>query len=235
MARIRKFCAYRRIERPYTRISKFRKKSYVRTRPNSKIVRYHMGDLKSEFDSSVLLQSKVNLQVRDGALEAARQTSNRYIQKKLGKIGWRIVIRCYPHHILRENPLAAGAGADRMSTGMKRSFGKSIGIAAQIKRGQIVFQIDVNKNDIPVAKEAIRRAQQKLPCTCAVVTVDHNAKPKATPVKKVVEASKKEVKPAEPVVEKPVEAKPIEPVVEKPAEPVQEEVKVEEPVVAAEN
>ena len=81
MARIRKFCAYRRVERPYTRISKFRKKSYVRTRPNSKIVRYHMGDLKSEFDHSLLLKSKVNLQVRDGSLEAARQTSNRYMHR----------------------------------------------------------------------------------------------------------------------------------------------------------
>ena len=208
MAKIRKFCAYRRVERPYTRISKFRKKSYVRTRPNSKVVRYHMGDLTSGFDTSLLLISKNNRQVRDGSLEAARQTSNRYMQKKLGKIGWRIIIRCFPHHILRENPLAAGAGADRMSTGMKRSFGKSIGIAAQIREGQVVFQIDVNKDDLSVAKEAMKRIAQKLPFSSAMETVDN---------------TKKAVEKVAPKVDKKVEPK-IEPVKEGPkveaAEPV---------------
>ncbi|MFQ5474725.1 MAG: 50S ribosomal protein L16 [Candidatus Nanoarchaeia archaeon] len=173
MARIRKFCAYRRVERPYTRVSKFRKKSYVRARPNSKVVRYHMGDLQSKFEYAILLKSKDALQIRDAALESARQTSNRYLQKNLGKIGWRAVIRCFPHHILRENPLAAGAGADRMSTGMKRSFGKTVGVAAQLRKGQTVFQIDVNKKDIAVAREAIDRASKKLPCSCVIETVEN--------------------------------------------------------------
>lgn len=173
MARLRKFSAYRRLERPYTRISKFRNKSYVRARPNCRIVRYDMGDLKSTFDCTFLLKSKTNLQIRDNALESARQSSNRFLQKKLGKTGFRMKIRVFPHHILRENPLASGAGADRMSTGMKCSFGKPIGIAAQIKKGQVIFQVDVNKPDLAVAKGAIARFNSKLPTSCSVEIVEN--------------------------------------------------------------
>ena len=173
MARVRKFVAYRRLERPYTRTSKFRKKAYVRARPNCKIVRYHMGDLKSEFNCSVVMKASTGLQIRDNALEAARLTSNRYLQKKLGKIGWRVILRVFPHHILRENPLASGAGADRMSTGMKKSFGKTIGVAAQVDRGQTLFQIDVDKKHAEVAKVALKRAATKVPCHCFIEMVEH--------------------------------------------------------------
>ncbi|MBW2972045.1 50S ribosomal protein L16 [Candidatus Woesearchaeota archaeon] len=175
MARIRKFAAYRRVERPYTRISKFRTKSYVRARPNCRIVRFDMGDLTKKFPCSVLLKSNSDMQVRDNALEAARQTSNRLLQKKIGKTGWMLKIRPFPHHILRENPLASGAGADRMSTGMKKSFGKPIGIAAQIKKGQIVFQIDVNKPHLAVAKDAMRRASSKMPFGTTIEVVENKA------------------------------------------------------------
>ncbi|MBW2967281.1 50S ribosomal protein L16 [Candidatus Woesearchaeota archaeon] len=175
MARLRKFAAYRCIERPYTRISKFRTKSYVRARPNCRIVRFDMGELTKKFPYSVQLKSKSHMQVRDNAIEAARQTSNRVLQKKIGKTGWMMKIRPFPHHILRENPLASGAGADRMSTGMKKSFGKPIGIAAQIKEGQIVFQIDTTKNHLATAKDALRRASSKLPFGTSMEVVEQKA------------------------------------------------------------
>ncbi len=172
MARLRKFAAYRSIERPYTRISKFRTKSYVRARPNCRIVRFDMGELTKTFPYSVQLKSKAHMQIRDNAMEAARQTSNRLLQKKIGKTGWLFKIKPFPHHILRENPLASGAGADRMSTGMKCSFGKPIGIAAQIKKGQVVFEINVNKQHIDVAKDALRRAGSKMPFGTTVDVVE---------------------------------------------------------------
>lgn len=171
MARLRKFAAYRRTERPYTRISKFRTKSFVRARPNCRIVRFDMGDLSKKYDYSVQLRSKAKMQVRDNALEAARQTTNRLLQKGIGKTGWMFKIRMFPHHILRENPLASGAGADRMSTGMKCSFGKPIGIAAQVREGQVMFQIDTSKQHLPTAKEALRRASTKMPFGCTVEVV----------------------------------------------------------------
>ena len=112
MARLRKAVAYRRLERPYTRHSKFNKLSYVRGRPVSRVVHYNMGDLKTEFPCKVILRSNADLQIRDNALESARQTSNRFMEKNVGKTSYCMSIRIYPHHILRENPLASGAGAD---------------------------------------------------------------------------------------------------------------------------
>jgi large subunit ribosomal protein L10e len=176
MARLRKFAAYRRVERPYTRISKFRTKSFVRARPNCRIVRFDMGDLSKDFDYSVQLKSNSAMQVRDNALEAARQTTNRLLQKKIGKTGWMFKIRMYPHHILRENPLASGAGADRMSTGMKMSFGKPIGIAAQVREGQILFQVDTSKEHLATAKDALRRAASKMPFGCTIEAVEKKKK-----------------------------------------------------------
>jgi large subunit ribosomal protein L10e len=134
-----------------------------------------MGDLSKEFKYSVQLKSKDAMQVRDNAIEAARQTSNRLLQKKIGKTGWMFKIRMYPHHVLRENPLASGAGADRMSTGMQKSFGKPIGIAARIRKDQILFQIDTSKQHVAVAKDALRRASTKLPCSCIIDVVERKA------------------------------------------------------------
>jgi len=168
MARIKKFVAYRRLERPYTRISKFKKKSYIKADPNPRIVMFGMGDPKKKFQYRLDLISKDSMQVRDNALESARQTSNRLLEKNLGPGSYYFKIRIYPHHILRENPLAAGAGADRFSTGMSHSFGKPIGIAARIRKGQKLMTIDVDKTHIPLAKKALKRAYQKLPCSCTI-------------------------------------------------------------------
>jgi len=168
MAKLRKFCAYRRLERPYTRISKFRKKSYIRTRPNSKVIKYVMGDPRKKFQYDVTVLSKDTLQIRHNAIESARQSSNRVLEKNLGKSGYMFRINIYPHHILRENPLAAGAGADRMSTGMKMSFGKPIGIAAQVKKGQKLVTISVDKAGLDFAKKAAKRVIHKMPCACSI-------------------------------------------------------------------
>ncbi len=169
MAKLRKFCAYRRLERPYTRKSKYRKLSYIKSSPNSKIVRFEAGNLKRDFPVRVDLVSKESLQIRHNAIESARLTSNRYLEKNLGRPEFKLVIRIFPHHILRENPLASGAGADRMSTGMKMSFGKAIGSAARVKEGQVLFSCHVEKKNIEHAKKALSKSAYKLPASCRIV------------------------------------------------------------------
>ncbi len=166
MARLRKFSAYRMLERPYTRKSKYKKKSYVRATPTSKVIRYNMGDSKKSFQYRLSLVSKSDLQIRHNAIESARQSSNRLLEKALGKSQYYLVFRLYPHHILRENPLASGAGADRMSTGMQKSFGKPIGIAARVKAGQTIITLDLN--NLKVGRMALRRVVCKIPCSCSV-------------------------------------------------------------------
>jgi large subunit ribosomal protein L10e len=173
MAKLRKACAYRRLERPYTRRSKYRKLSFIKSSPSSKIVRFECGNLSRKFEKSVDLVSKGSLQIRNNAIESARQTSNKLLEKNLGKTGFRMGIRIFPHHILRENPLASGAGADRMSTGMAHSFGKAIGSAAQVKEGQALITVSVDKQNIEVAKQALKRASYKFPCACTIAIRDN--------------------------------------------------------------
>lgn len=174
MAKLRKFNAYQNIERPYTRISKFAKKNFVRGGfPNIKITKFEMGDTRKKFNTVVKLNSTRTMNLRHNAMESARMSSNRVLEKKLGK-EYHLKLKTYPFHVLRENPLAAGAGADRMSTGMKKSFGKTIGAAARIKVGQTLVEVRLNKENIKVGKEALDRAAKKFPCTCKIVVGNNN-------------------------------------------------------------
>lgn len=176
MAKKRKFCAYRSVERPYTRFSKFKKMSFVKAKPVCRIVRFDMGSMQKKFSHKLKLISKTSLQIRDNAFESARLTSNRLLEENLGKKGYRLKILTYPHHILRENPLAAGAGADRMSTGMQKSFGKTIGVAAQIKKGQAILAIEANKQHLDLARKALKRASYKLPGSYIIEVAEIKAK-----------------------------------------------------------
>jgi len=177
MAKLRKASAYRRIERPYTRKSKYRAKSYVRANPNNLVVKFEMGDTTKNFPWVASLICQEPVQIRHNALEAARKSANRLLETKLGKKGYRFRIKAFPHHVLRENPLASGAGADRMSTGMKMSFGKSIGLAAQMKEGQTILEVQVEKKDLPVARLACQRANHKFACPTLIVIDEQTIKP----------------------------------------------------------
>ena len=72
----------------------------------------------------------------------------------------------YPHQILRENKQATGAGADRVSQGMRLSFGKNVGTAARVQRGQTVISIKTEPENYLAAKDALRKANCKFPTPC---------------------------------------------------------------------
>ncbi|MCA9478522.1 MAG: 50S ribosomal protein L16 [Nanoarchaeota archaeon] len=163
MAKLIRAGAWRRLERPYTRKSKYRSKAFVRAVPANKIVKFEMGQLSKPLPYVVTLNSAVDIQIRHNALESARKSANRLLETKLGKQGFKLKIRVYPHHILRNNPLASGAGADRMSTGMKMSFGKAVGIAARVHKGQAIMEVHCNEKDLDLAKLALTRARHKFP------------------------------------------------------------------------
>ena len=74
-----------------------------------------------------------------------------------------------PHVVLRENKMIFGAHADRLQDGMRKAFGKPVGRAARVEPNQPVVEVYINKNDIEVAKEALRRAGAKLPTSCRIV------------------------------------------------------------------
>jgi len=173
MAKKRKFVAYRRMERPYTRKSKYREKSFIRASPPPRIIRYNMGNPHLNAEYTLFLVSDRDLQVRDVSLESTRLIINRHCEKHFGRRGFYMKLRVYPHHHLRENALASGAGADRLSTGMKCSFGKVIGVAAQINENQTILELHVRKEHLNHAKRILKMCKSKLPCSPKIV-VQHN-------------------------------------------------------------
>ena len=170
MARLRKAVCYRKLERPYTRVSKFKKSSFIKTSYNSRIVKFVCGNFnKQDFGCNIMLNTKIDLQIRDNAVESARLSANRILEKELGRSGFFLRVCKYPFHILRNNPIASGAGADRFSTGMQKSFGKPIGQSAQFKKGDAIFRLSVDPKNKELGKKALKRASYKLPCACAIV------------------------------------------------------------------
>lgn len=173
---LRKASAYsKKYARPYTRKSKVRKKSYIKAVPNTKIVRMRQGDMKGFRDGKypILLEvkTKERAQIRDNALEAGRQFFNRFLQENIGK-EFYLEVKVYPHHVLRENKMLTGAGADRMQTGMAQSFGKTMGRAALVSKGQVIYLIAVKneKHEIE-ARKLIRSLKARLPCAVYVEKV----------------------------------------------------------------
>lgn len=168
MAGLRKGIAYRKVVRPYTRKSKFKAKSYIKAVPLSKIVKFDMGNPQKKYDMKISLVSKQNIQIRHNALESARIIVNRKLNKSLGT-DYFFKVRPYPHHVLRENKMLTGAGADRMQSGMQQAFGKPVGLAAQVKVGQPIFTAYVNRESVNHAKTALMSATPRMPGKFKVV------------------------------------------------------------------
>ncbi len=150
--------------RPNTRKSeRVPRVNYVRGVPNPKIQTFQIGDQRTSFEYEVSILAEEPIQITHRALDSARVAATKTLGTAAGA-SFFLRVYPYPHHVLRENPLATGAGADRFQQGMSRAFGKPIGTAARIRVGQKVIGIKVNEDRIGLAKEALRRAKMKLPC-----------------------------------------------------------------------
>ncbi len=154
----------------YTKISgpAYTRKEYMGGIPNPRITQFDLGNLSADFQVEVSLIVEEACQIRHTALEAARISANRFLNKNVGSANYRMKIRIYPHHVLRENKQATGAGADRVSQGMRRSFGSPIGTAARVKPGQKVVSVFVNRESVESAKKALKKASMKMPTPCRI-------------------------------------------------------------------
>lgn len=141
----------------------YARREYVKGVPGVRVTFFDMGNPKGDFPIEMSLISKEAGQIRHNALEAARVAANRLLEVKAGKTNYHLKLRVYPHHVLRENPMAVGAGADRISDGMQQAFGRPIGTAARVSAGQKLMTVRVSKEFPHVAKEALHRAGVKLP------------------------------------------------------------------------
>lgn len=144
------------------------RREYMGGVPASRITQFDLGHRKGEFSISVSLIAKEQCRVRHTALEAARIAANRFMQKRAGNLGFHLKIRIHPHNVLRENKQATGAGADRVSQGMRKAFGKPVSTAARICTGQKLISIRTTKPHFLTAKSALKRAAMKLPTPCTI-------------------------------------------------------------------
>jgi len=145
------------------------RRDYMGGVPASRITQFDLGNKKGEFSVMVSLVAKEQCQIRHTALESARIAANRLMQKRAGNLGFHLKIRIHPHNVLRENKQATGAGADRVSQGMRKAFGKAVGRAARVQEGQKLISIRTSKPHYLTAKNALKRAAMKLPTPCTIV------------------------------------------------------------------
>jgi large subunit ribosomal protein L10e len=171
---LRKASAYskRRVV-PYTRISKKRTKSFVKTVPQQKIVKFVMGKQnlmdKGKLPHRLTVIATEPIQLRHNALEACRQFINKKLNNEFsGQYFFKVIP--FPHHIQRENKMLTGAGADRMSSGMQLSYGKSMGKAALIKKDKEIFYVAVpTDKGVAFARKVLKQIKSKLPCKTRVL------------------------------------------------------------------
>ena len=76
-------------------------------------------------------------------------------------MGYALRIHKYPHNILRENKQATGAGADRVSQGMRLSFGKNVGTAARVQKNDVIVSVQTTAEKYAAARDSLRKAGMK--------------------------------------------------------------------------
>jgi large subunit ribosomal protein L10e len=147
----------------------FTRREYMGGVPGSRITQFELGDNNPTFNVTVSLVAEERAAIIHNALESCRIAANRVLTKECGSAGYHLKVRVYPHEVLRENKQASGAGADRVSQGMRQSFGKAIGTAARVDVGQPILTVKVTPERFQFAKEAFRKANAKLPIPTRLV------------------------------------------------------------------
>jgi len=175
MATTRKALAYSK-RKPVinTRFSKRQQFSFIKSVPPQKIVKFSMGNIqafeKGKFKIKIILSTQENIQIRDLAIEAVRQSLNKDLTRLFQK---NFFLRCnvYPHNVLRNNRVYSGASkGERVQTGMTKSFGRPEGRAAIVKKNKPIFTAYFNeKINILKVRGFFKKVTPKLPCKTKVV------------------------------------------------------------------
>ncbi len=201
---------------PWARISKRKpRKSFVKGAPHPKVRQYLMG-VDKPYDLEVEMVEEYGVRIRDNAMEAARQSANKYLEKTLPN-NYFMQIVPYPHLVLREHTALGVAGADRISKGMKKAFGRPKGRLAQVEGGKAVMRARIYSKDLNALKEAFGRAAIKMPGSTKLKIKDIS-RDAANLAKKEIVFAKREIE-----EEKPAEAAPEAATAEATAEAAKEE------------
>ena len=170
-------CYSKWTRRPYQyKRSSNRRREFARGGAQSKIVRYWGGAKEAPWeDWELVVGLKVNnqIQISSNSLEAIRITINGALQKRLGRQNFRLRIRPKPFQKIRENRMLAFAGADRVQSGMRNSFGRSIGVCARVRAGQIVAEVGCYIKNLQLVRDRLRVASMKISSSCQIVILKY--------------------------------------------------------------
>lgn len=146
----------------WTRYSRSKpKKSYIKAMPHKDLNVFRMGTRKPDYNVEFNLVSNQDIIIRDNAIESARQSSNKHLEKIIPG-NYYFIVKIIPHHIIRENKMIAGAGADRLQKGMRQSFGRPTDRAARVYKGSSLFTIYTTSEHKEHIKVALEKAKRKI-------------------------------------------------------------------------
>ena len=170
-------CYSKWTRRPYQhKRSSNHRREYARGGAQSKIVRFWGGAKETPWEKFELVVGlKVNrqIQISSNTLEAVRITINGVLQRKLGRQNFRLRIRPKPFQKYRENRMLAFAGADRVQSGMRNSFGRSTGVCARVRAGQIIADVGVDLKNLALVRDRYRIASMKISSPCQIVILKY--------------------------------------------------------------
>ena len=170
-------CYSKWTRRPYQhKRSSNHRREYARGGAQSKIVRFWGGAKEipwEDFELVVGLKVDRQIQISSNTLEAVRITINGALQKVLGRTSFRLRIRPKPFQKYRENRMLAFAGADRVQSGMRNSFGRSTGVCARVRAGQIIAEVGTSLKNLPLVRDRFRVASMKTSSPCQTVILKY--------------------------------------------------------------
>lgn len=186
-------------KRAYTRVAKrVHKKNFVGGVPGLRIRQFHMGFGQRDYTHAVHFATETKIQIRDNAVEAARMTVARQLNKKLTQANYYMKVRIYPQFFLRENKQAQGAHADRIQQGMSQCpFGKVVGRASRVRPNQKIFSVLVDEANVSFVREVLKKAASRFPCGMRIIVEENKDKLKTVGTtkkrKKLIEKEKEKV------------------------------------------
>ncbi|KKK46222.1 hypothetical protein LCGC14_0934310 [marine sediment metagenome] len=69
--------------------------------------------------------------------------------------------------------MLAFAGADRVQSGMRNSFGRSTGVCARVRAGQIIADVGTQLKNLAIVRDRLRIASMKISSPCQIVILEY--------------------------------------------------------------
>lgn len=140
----------------------YARKEYISRIPQLRVSRFKLGK-EGDFNAVFRLLVKKPALIMQEALEAARVAANKILETELGEAKYVLRLIPYPHIVCREHKMLTMAGADRLSKGMKRAYGKPTTLAAKIGAGDPVIEVFSTLESEKIVKKSLKTASSKLP------------------------------------------------------------------------